>query len=64
MSVFTNTSAVATIDGDEVNTIHASDIADTLAAYNRSTALIVNRLCVTSTRPDQSSTSSARWEST
>lgn len=37
-----NTSAVASIDGDDLNTIHASDMADLLGAYNRSTALVVD----------------------
>lgn len=42
MSVFQNTSAVASIDGDEVNTLHASDMADVLASYTRSVALVVD----------------------
>ena len=41
-AVITNTSAVASIDGDDLNTIHASDMADTLASYQRSTALVVD----------------------
>ena len=41
-AVFSNTSAVAVVDGDPIATIHASDMADALAAYTRSTALIVD----------------------
>lgn len=40
--VFQNTSAVAKIDGDEVNTIHASEMADLVASYARSTAVVVD----------------------
>lgn len=38
-----NTSAVAHIDGDPLATIHASPMADVLASYNRSVALVVDR---------------------
>lgn len=40
----TNTSsAIASIDGDDLATIHASDMADTLGAYARSVALVIDR---------------------
>lgn len=40
---YTNTTALAAVDGEDIATIHASDMADTLASYARSVALVVDR---------------------
>jgi hypothetical protein len=42
MNTFANTSAMASIDGDDLHTLHASEMADTLADYSRSVALVVD----------------------